>query len=101
MKRKVTRNRPARTASKPARRVPAKASAAAKSRGKRRAPATVAQPDVIDSLVSASAQALKLPIEQSWRGGIKFNLQLILRIATLVDAFPLPDDTEPGPVFHA
>jgi hypothetical protein len=61
----------------------------------------VEQPDVIDSLVSASAQALRLPIERSWRGGIKFNLQLILRIATLVDEFPLPDDTEPGPVFHA
>jgi hypothetical protein len=99
MKRKMTRKRPAQAARKPARRVPAKASAAAK--GRRKPPAKVEQADVIDSLVGVSAQALKLPIEQSWRGGIKFNLQLIFRIAALVDEFPLPDDTEPGPVFHA
>jgi hypothetical protein len=101
MKRKITRKRPAQTARKPARPVLAKTSAAAKDPRKPRTPAKVEQADVIDSLVSVSAQALKLPIEQSWRGGIKFNLQLIFRIAALVDEFPLPDDTEPGPVFHA
>jgi Protein of unknown function (DUF4089) len=101
MKRKITRKQIVRTARKPARRLQAKASAATKNRQKRRGPTKGEQIDVINSLVGASAQALKLPIEQSWRGGIKFNLQLILRIAALVDEFPLPDDTEPGPVFHA
>ena len=33
--------------------------------------------------------------------GLNFNLQLVLRHATLVDEFPLPDDAEPAPVFHA
>ena len=33
--------------------------------------------------------------------GVKFNLELILRIAALVDEFPLPDEAEPAPVFHA
>jgi Protein of unknown function (DUF4089) len=42
-----------------------------------------------------------LPLEPAWRPGIKFNLNLILRIAALVDEFPLPDDAEPAPVFHA
>jgi hypothetical protein len=60
-----------------------------------------AKPDAIDFLVTASAQALKLPLDPAWHGGIKFNLQLILRLGALVDEFPLPDDAEPGPVFHA
>jgi Protein of unknown function (DUF4089) len=59
------------------------------------------QADAIDALVTAGAQALALPIDPAWRGGIKFNLQLILAIAGRVDEFPLPDDTEPAPVFHA
>jgi hypothetical protein len=69
---------------------------------KRRVPAAVCTPaDAIDSLVAASTQALGLDIEPAWYNGVKFNLQLILRLATLVDEFPLPDDTEPAPVFHA
>jgi hypothetical protein len=58
-------------------------------------------PDAMDVLVAAQAATLNLPIEQSWHGGVKFNLQLILRLGTLVDDFALPDDAEPGPVFHA
>jgi hypothetical protein len=58
-------------------------------------------PDAIGSLVAANIQALSQPFDPAWRDGIKFNLQLILRLAALVDEFPLPDDTEPGPVFHA
>jgi len=64
-------------------------------------PAAPKAADAIDGLVAASAQALGLNIEPAWRGGVKFNLQLILRIGALVDEFPLPDDTEPAPVFHA
>jgi len=55
----------------------------------------------IDALVAASAKALGLALDPSWLAGVKFNLQLILRHAALVDEFPLPDDIEPGPVFHA
>jgi Protein of unknown function (DUF4089) len=74
----------------------AKRGAAAKTR-----PVEAAQTDGIDSLVAASARALRLPIDPAWLGGVKFNLQLILRLAALVDEFPLPDDAEPAPVFHA
>jgi hypothetical protein len=63
--------------------------------------AKTAPPDVLDALITASAHELKLPLELAWRPGVKFNLNLILRIAALVDEFPLPDDAEPGPVFHA
>jgi hypothetical protein len=57
--------------------------------------------DAVDTLVAASAQALKLPLDPAWHGGVKFNLHLILRFAALIDEFPLPDDAEPAPVFHA
>jgi hypothetical protein len=57
--------------------------------------------DAIETLVAASAQALGLPLDPAWRAAVKFNFQLILRHAALVDEFPLPDDAEPAPVFHA
>jgi len=40
-------------------------------------------------------------LDPAWREGITFNLRLILRHAKLVDEFPLPDHTEPAPVFYA
>ncbi|HWZ09736.1 MAG TPA: DUF4089 domain-containing protein [Xanthobacteraceae bacterium] len=42
-----------------------------------------------------------MPIDPAWRGGVRFNLQLLLMVAARVDEFPLPDDAEPAPVFHA
>jgi hypothetical protein len=60
-----------------------------------------AQPDMLDAMLTAGAEALKLPLDPAWRGSVKFNLGLILRLGALVDGFALPDDTEPGPVFHA
>jgi len=60
-----------------------------------------AKADAIDALVAASAQALGLPIDPAWEYGIRFNLELNLRLARLIDEFPLPDDIEPGSVFRA
>jgi hypothetical protein len=57
--------------------------------------------DAVDSMVVAGAQALGLTLDPSWQAGVKFNLQLVLRHAALVDEFALPDDAEPAPVFHA
>jgi hypothetical protein len=57
--------------------------------------------DPVAALVAASAPALGLAIEPAWEANVKFNLHLILRHAALVDEFPLPDDTEPAPIFHA
>jgi hypothetical protein len=57
--------------------------------------------DAVESLVVASAQALGLTLDPSWHAGVKFNLQLVLRHAALVDEFALPDDAEPAPVFQA
>ncbi len=60
-----------------------------------------AKADAIDTLIAASAQALALPIDPAWQPGVRFNLQLILAHAARVDEFPLADDSEPAPVFHA
>ena len=56
---------------------------------------------MLDAMLAASAEALNLRINPEWRDGVRFNLGLILRLGALVDGFALPDDTEPGPVFHA
>jgi hypothetical protein len=57
--------------------------------------------DSIDALIASSVKVLGLALEPSWHAAVKFNVALILRHATLVEAFPLPDDAEPAPVFHA
>jgi hypothetical protein len=66
-----------------------------------RAPLAKPKTDFINMLIAAHAQALGLTIDPGWRGGVKLNLGLILRLGGLVDDFALPDDIEPGPVFHA
>jgi hypothetical protein len=97
MKRKAARKaRPARAVKKrTAKKQRGKSAAAAK------APAKKPAQDTVDVLVAASAQALGLTLDPAWQAGVKFNLQLILRHAALVDEFALPDDAEPAPVFHA
>lgn len=68
--------------------------------GARRMPAETPS-DFLDLLIAGSTQALGLTIDPAWHSGVKFNLGLVLRLAALFDSFPLPDDAEPGPVFHA
>ena len=101
MKRKAVRKVKSASAAKPntprAKRVAAKtpAKAAAKK------PDLKPKHDALDTVIAASAQALGLTLDPSWQDNIKFNLQLVLRHAALVDEFALPDDAEPAPVFHA
>ena len=97
MKRKTVRK----TKSAQAKRSGKSKAARAKKPAERQRPVATKAADAIDDLVAAGAQALGLNIEPAWYGGVKFNLQLILRLAAVVDEFPLPDDTEPAPVFHA
>jgi hypothetical protein len=59
------------------------------------------KPDPFAGLVAAGAQALALPIDRAWEAGVQLNLKLLFIHASLVDEFPLPDETEPAPVFRA
>ena len=62
---------------------------------------TVKVSDPLDDYIDAVGQALALPIEDAWRPAVKANLEVSLRLARLVDEFPLPDETEPASVYTA
>jgi hypothetical protein len=57
--------------------------------------------DSLDAFVEAAAQALKIPIDDAWKPAVRMNVQLLLQHAAKIDAFPLPDDAEPAPIFRA
>jgi Protein of unknown function (DUF4089) len=61
----------------------------------------VSSPDNLDGYIDAVAKALALPIEDAWKPAVHANLAVTLRLARLVDEFPLPDETEPASVFAA
>jgi Protein of unknown function (DUF4089) len=85
-----------------------KARPKAKAKTKAKVKASVRRPngapgalDALDQLVALSAKVLALPLDPAWHASVRFNLQLILDHAAKVESFPLPDETEPAPVFHA
>jgi hypothetical protein len=55
----------------------------------------------IDDYIASVAEALDLPIEAAWWPAVRTNLEVSLRLAKLVDEFPLPDETEPASIFTA
>ena len=55
----------------------------------------------LDDYIDAVASALALPVEDAWRPAVRANLEVSLRLARLVDEFPLPDETEPASVYTA
>jgi hypothetical protein len=61
----------------------------------------VSPSDDLDTYIDAAAKALALPIEDAWKPAVHANLAVSLRLARLVDEFPLPDETEPASVFAA
>jgi hypothetical protein len=62
---------------------------------------TAETPDPLDNYIDAVGKALALPIADAWKPGVRANLEVSLRLARLVDEFPLPDETEPASVFAA
>ena len=57
--------------------------------------------DPLDDYIDAVAKVLAIPIEDAWRPAVRANLDVSLRLARMVDEFPLPDDIEPASVFAA
>jgi hypothetical protein len=57
--------------------------------------------DPLDDYIDAVGNALALRIDEAWRPAVRANLEVSLRLARLVDEFPLPDETEPASVFAA
>ncbi len=52
-----------------------------------------------EAYLDAAAALIGLPIDPEHRAGVLLNLQRIADMAVLVMEFPLPDDSEPAPVF--
>ena len=102
-KSKTSRGRAAKSAStKPTRAKSTRArtmrSRSVRAKATRSAPAA---PELLDQFIEAAAHALALPVEPAWKGAVKANLEVTLRLAATFADFPLPDDAEPAPVFTA
>jgi hypothetical protein len=53
-----------------------------------------------DAYADAASAAIGLVIDPAFRPGVVQNLELLHRMAAAVMDFPLPEDTEPAPVFR-
>ncbi len=70
---------------------------------KRSKPAKQVKPLVhpLDPFIAAGARALELKIDKAWLPAVRSHLEVTLRHGALVASFPLPDETDPAPVFEA
>lgn len=57
--------------------------------------------DALDAFVAAGCRALGIPLDPAWAPEVRRQLATILHLASLVAAFPLPDEAEPAPIFRA
>ncbi|HEY2617731.1 MAG TPA: DUF4089 domain-containing protein [Acetobacteraceae bacterium] len=57
--------------------------------------------DELDTWLDANAALLGITIEPEWRDAIRLHLRITRDMAQRILEFPLPDDADPGPVFHA
>lgn len=53
----------------------------------------------VRAYVEAAAPLVGLSLDPSYLPGVILNIERIAQMAGLVMDFPLPDDTEPAPVF--
>jgi hypothetical protein len=57
--------------------------------------------ELLDDYIDAVSAALALPIEDAWKPSVRANLEVTLKLARMVDEFPLPDETEPASIYAA
>ena len=57
--------------------------------------------DPLDDYIDAVASALALPIAAEDKPAVRMNLDVTLRMARLVQEFPLPDEIEPASIYEA
>ena len=64
---------------------------------------TMGEPDdeALRDFMRSGATLLGLPLDAAWEPSITGHLRVTLRHAAVVDAFELPDEAEPAPVFRA
>lgn len=57
--------------------------------------------DPLLAAIDAGAHMLGVTIEPAWIPSVRANLEVSLRLAGIVDEFPLPDEHEPASTFKA
>ena len=57
--------------------------------------------DPLDDYIDAVAAALALPITTAQKPAVRLNLDVTLKMARLVQEFPLPDEIEPASIYEA
>ena len=60
----------------------------------------MSEDDITYAWIRSSAAMLKLPLDAAWLPAVKANVEVTFRLANLIDEFPLPDETEPAPVYE-
>jgi 1-carboxybiuret hydrolase subunit AtzG-like protein len=60
----------------------------------------MADPVDIEAFVDAAARLVGLPLDPAHRPGVVLNFGRIAQMAELVMEFPLPEETEPAPVYE-
>ena len=55
----------------------------------------------LDAWLNANAALLGITIAPEWRDAVQLHLRITRDMAQCVLDFPLPDDADPAPVFHA
>jgi hypothetical protein len=61
----------------------------------------MSEPDDLDAFSASGARLLGLTIRPEWRQAIRMHLVISLGHARIVAEFPLPEETDPAPVFLA
>ena len=60
----------------------------------------MADPIDLEAYVDTAARLVGLPLDPAHRPGVVLNLERIAAMAALVMEFPLPEETEPAPVYE-
>ncbi|HME21823.1 MAG TPA: DUF4089 domain-containing protein [Acetobacteraceae bacterium] len=55
----------------------------------------------LDAWLNANAALLGITVAPEWRDAVQLHLRITRDMAQCVLDFPLPDDADPAPVFHA
>lgn len=61
----------------------------------------MAPTDPLDDYIDAVGKVLALLIEAAWKPAVHANLDVTLKMARLVQEFPLPDEIEPASIYEA
>ncbi len=57
--------------------------------------------DPLDDYIDTVSAAMGLTIDPAWKPAVRANLDVTLKMARLIEEFPLPDEIEPANIYEA